>query len=177
VTYVGLVPGMAPEAAGRLQDALLAEAPNLSFLDVSVIRETVERISGQVIRVLRSLAAFATGAGFLVLFAALLSGRFRRRRESALLKTLGAGGATIRGTLLAEYVVLGAVGATSGLLLGVGGGMLALILVFETTPLLSFASLAGLWGGLVGLTVLAGWSVSGPVLREPPLVMLREVDG
>jgi len=31
--------------------------------------------------------------------------------------------------------------------------------------------------GLVGLTVLAGWSVSGPVLRETPLVMLRETGG
>lgn len=177
VTYVGLVPAMDPESAGRLQNTLLAQAPNLSFLDISVIRETVERISGQVIRVLRALSAFAVGAGFLVLFAALLSGRFRRRRESALLKTLGAGSRTIRGALLSEYVVLGAVGATSGLLLGAGGGALALALVFDTSASLSVTTLAGLWVGLVGLTVLAGWSVSGPVLRETPLVMLRETGG
>lgn len=177
VTYVGLVPAMDPEAAGRLQTALLAQAPNLSFLDVSVIRDAVERISGQVVRVLRALAAFAVVAGFLVLFASLLSGRFRRRREGALLKTLGAGRRTIRGALLSEYLVLGAVGTTSGLLLGVGGGVLALTLIFETSVALSPISLVGLWGGLVALTVLAGWTVSGPVLREPPLAMLRETEG
>jgi putative ABC transport system permease protein len=177
VTYVGLVPAMETGAGVRLQNALLEEAPNLSFLDVSVIRETVERISGQVVRALRVLAAFATAAGFLVLFAALLSGRFRRRRESALLKTLGAGGGTIRGTLLSEYLVLGAVGATSGLLLGVGGGALALTLVFQHAVTLSPGLLAGLWLGLVALTVVAGWSISGPVLREPPLVTLREAEG
>jgi len=176
VTYVGLVPALDPESTRELQSDLLAAAPNLSLLDVSVIRETIERISGQVVKVLGALAGFATAAGFLVLFAALLSGRHRRRRESALLKTLGARESVIRGTLLWEYLVLGAVGSTTGLLLGAGGGWMTLRWVFDTAAVLSPLLLLSLWGGLVGLTILAGWSVSGPVLRDPPLVTLRDAE-
>ena len=173
-TWIGLVPRLAPDAVGRLQDTLRVQVPNVSVLDVSAVRETVERVSGQVLRVLRALAGFATAGGFLVLFAALLTGRFRRRRESALLKTLGARAPTVRGVLLVEYAVLGGVGAAAGLLLGAGGGIVLLARLFESTGLVPWGTLAATWMGLVVLTVAAGWSVSGPVLREPPLVVLRD---
>jgi len=174
MTWVGLVPDITPTEAVDLQDALADVAPNVSVLDVSAVLETVVRVSQRVIRVLRALAAFATLGGFLVLFASLLTGRFRRRRESALLKTLGAQGRTIRGILLTEYAVLGAVGASAGLLLGAGGGGLLLSQVFKVPLDVPWLTLLGTWGGLVLLTVLAGWSISGPVLREPPLVVLRD---
>jgi putative ABC transport system permease protein len=173
-TWIGLVPGLDGDGAARIQDMLRAEVPNVSVLDVSAVRETVERVSGQVLRVLRALAGFATAGGFLVLFAALLTGRFRRRRESALLKTLGARTFTVRGVLLVEYAVLGAVGAAAGLLLGAGGGTILLARLFSSAPLVPWTTLGATWLGLVVLTVGAGWSVSGPVLREPPLVVLRD---
>jgi putative ABC transport system permease protein len=109
-----------------------------------------------------------------VLFAALLTGRFRRRRESALLKTLGARSPTIRGVLLVEYAVLGGVGGAAGLLLGAGGGTILLTQVFSLSGLVPWSTLALTWLALVVLTIGAGWSVSGPVLREPPLVVLRD---
>jgi putative ABC transport system permease protein len=174
VTWVGLVPGLAPAEVDGVQEALLDRVPNVSVLDVSAIRATVERVSGRVVQVLRALAAFATAGGFLVLFAALLTGRFRRRKESALLKTLGARAPVVRGALLWEYAVLGAVGATAGLLLGAGGGVVLLAQVFSVGALVPWGTLLATWTGLVALTVGAGWSTSGPVLREPPLVVLRE---
>ncbi len=174
VTWVGLVPGLSAGAVDEVHGALLDVAPNVSVLDVSALRETVERVSGRVVQVLRALAGFATAGGFLVLFAALLTGRFRRRRESALLKTLGARAPVVRGALLWEYAALGAVGATAGLLLGAGGGVVLLAQLFSVGSLVPWATLGWTWLGLVALTVAAGWSTSGPVLREPPLVVLRE---
>jgi putative ABC transport system permease protein len=172
-TWIGIVPAVAPGQVPRVQDAVLAAAPNVSILDVSAVRETVERVSGQVVAVLRALVALSTAGGFLVLFASLLAGRFHRRRESALLKTLGARSGTVRGVLLVEYAALGGVGAAVGLLLGALGGTLLLGLVFEATPLVPVGTLFLAWVGLAALAVGAGWSVSGPVLREPPLVLLR----
>lgn len=173
-TWVGLVTDVDPAEAATLQDALSTGAPNVSVLDVSAVLETVLRVSGRVLQVLRSLAVFATAGGFLVLFAALLTGRFRRRKESALLKTLGAQGRTIRNILLTEYAVLGAVGAGAGLLLGAGGGGLLLRQIFDVAFDVPWLTLLATWGGLMTLTILAGWSISGPVLREPPLVVLRD---
>jgi putative ABC transport system permease protein len=173
-TWIGIVPAVPPGRIHAIQDRLMSEAPNVSMLDVSAVRETVERVSGSVVAVLRGLVGLATAAGFLVLFAALLAGRFRRRRESALLKTLGARSRTIRGVLLVEYLVLGGIGAAAGLLLGAGGGILLLARLLETAPVVPWSTLGLTWAGLVALTVGAGWSVSGPVLREPPLVVLRD---
>jgi putative ABC transport system permease protein len=173
-TWIGLVPLMEPEERNRVQEVLLASFPNVSFLDVSSVLETVERITSRVLQVLSALAAFVTLGGFLVLLASLLTGRERRRRESALLKTLGARAPTIRAVLLAEYGVLGAVGGASGLLLGAGGGAALLRWVFQQGWVVPWSMLLGVWAGITLLTVIAGWSISGPVLREPPLVVLRE---
>jgi putative ABC transport system permease protein len=173
-TWIGIVPSIPPGRINEVQDRLMSEAPNVSMLDVSAVRETVERVSGRVVAVLRALAGIATAGGFLVLLAALLAGRFRRRRESALLKTLGARSRTIRGVLLVEYLVLGGIGAAGGMLLGAGGGVLLLARVLEAAPVVPWSTLGLTWVGLVVLTIGAGWSVSGPVLREPPLVVLRE---
>ncbi len=174
-TWIGLIPPVPDGRIDALQQALRAEAPNLSLLDVSAIRETVERVSNQVLRVLRALAGFATAGGFLVLFASLLTGRFRRRQESALLKTLGARSPVIRGVLLVEYFFLGFVGSASGLLLGVGGGVLLLRQQFSAAAVVPWDLLLVTWAGLVLLTLGVGWSVSGPVLREAPMTVLRDV--
>jgi len=173
-TWIGLIPPVPEGATEALQQALRTEAPNVSLLDVSAIRATVERVSTQVLRVLRALAGFATAGGFLVLFASLLTGRYRRRRESALLKTLGARSGTIRGVLLVEYLLLGLVGSASGLLLGVGGGSLLLKQQFASVPVVPWGVLGATWGGLMLLTLLVGWSVSGPVLRETPMAVIRD---
>jgi hypothetical protein len=34
--------------------------------------------------------------------------------------------------------------------------------------------LLGVWVGILAVTVAVGWTVSGPVLRETPLAVLRE---
>jgi len=173
-TWIGLIPPLPGGETETLQQALRGEAPNVSLLDVSAIRETVERVSNQVLRVLQALAGFATAGGFLVLFASLLAGRFRRRRESALLKTLGARSGTIRGVLIVEYLFLGLVGSAAGLLLGVGGGSLLLQQQFSAVPVIPWALLLAIWGALLLLTLAVGWSVSGPVLKETPMAALRE---
>lgn len=161
----------------RVQDALLDGFPNVSFLDISVVQATLERLTGQVGLVFRSLAGFVLAGGAMVLFASLLTSRFKRRRESALLKTLGASRRTIGGVLLAEYVALGAIGAAVGLALGGVAGDLILGWQFDIDGGVPWLDLSRLWVGVVLLSVLVGWSVSWPVLRAPPLASLRREGG
>ena len=176
-TFVSLV--STEDAGGRLrvQDALLEDYPNVSFLDISVVQETLERLAGQVAVVFRSLAGFILAGGTLVLFASLLTTRFKRRRESALLKTLGASSGTIRAILFSEYSALGGVGAAAGLVMGGLAGQALLAWQFELEGRIPWTTLGLLWTGILLLAVAIGWSVSGPVLRSPPLTSLRENPG
>lgn len=171
---VALVRTSDPASRARVQNALLRDYPNVSFIDVTTVQETLGRIAGQIALVLRSMAGFILGGGTIVLLASLLTTRFRRRRESALLKTLGARGVTIRGALLSEYAALGGLGGLVGVLLGGLGGHLLLTRFFDLPGGIPWMTLAGLWLGLLLLAVVVGWSVSGPVLRSPPISVLRD---
>ena len=173
-TFVALSSSEDVAARQRIQGALLEDYPNVSFLDISLVQETLERLTRQIGRAFRALAGFILGGGTLVLFASLLTTRFKRRRESALLKTIGASGRTIRGILFSEYAALGGIGAATGILLGGLGGHLLLDWQFELDGGVPWATLLLLWLGILVLSVLVGWSVSGPVLRASPLTTLRE---
>jgi putative ABC transport system permease protein len=110
-----------------------------------------------------------------VLLGALSTSRHQRTREAALLRTLGARRRQVTGVLLAEYAALGTVAALAGLLLASG----ASAWIVESTLGLGFVlqpgSLLGVWLGVSALTVGVGFLMSLPVLRRPPLPVLREV--
>ncbi len=173
-TFVSLVRADDPAVRERIQRAVLTDFPNVSFLDVALVREALQRIASQVTLVLRSMAGFVLGGGGLVLLASLLTTRFKRRRESALLKTLGASGAVIRRVLLWEYVAIGTIGGAAGVGLAALGGNALLGWQFDLTGTPPWTTLLALWGGIVVLTVAVGWSVSGPVLRATPVSVLAE---
>ncbi len=172
-TFVGVVVLDDEAALAHLQGGLLENFPNVSFLDISAVREVLGRMADRIALVLLLMGGFVTGAGFLVLLAALLTTRYRRRREGALLRTLGAGRGVIRGTLLAEYAGVGIVAGASGLLLGGVGGVLALRWGFDGATTFPWTSLLGVWGGVILLTIVVGWGVSGPILRATPMETLR----
>jgi putative ABC transport system permease protein len=146
-TFVALAAPGDPAAGDRIQRGVVDAFPNVSFLDVSLVRETLERIAGQVSLVLRSMAGFVLAAGAVVLLASLLASRFRRRRESALLKALGASGGTIRRVLLSEYAAIGTVAGGAGVLLGGVGGRLLLDWRFGLAGATPWGTLLGLWVG------------------------------
>ena len=113
---------MAPEdvaARARLQRDLVAAFPNVSVIDLREFLDTGRAL-------IRSLTLGVTIVGGLVLFTGvlILTGavamtRFRRTRESAILKTLGASTRVVGKLLLLEYGMLGAIAGV----VGAGGGL------------------------------------------------------
>jgi putative ABC transport system permease protein len=159
---------------GEIQRELVRRYPNVSSLDVDQVQETLASILGKVSAGVRFLAAACALAGSLVLLGALSTSRHQRTREAALLRTLGARRRQVSGVLLAEYAALGTVAALAGLLLASG----AAAWIVESTLGLRFAlqpsSLLGVWLGVSAITVGMGFVLSLPVLRRPPLPVLRE---
>jgi putative ABC transport system permease protein len=163
------------QARGEVQRQLVMRYPNVSSLDVDQVQETLASILGKVSTGVRFLALASALAGGLVLLGALSTSRHQRTREAALLRTLGARRRQVTGVLLAEYTALGTVAALAGLLLA---GAAAAWIVEATLGLgftLQPASLIGVWLGVSALSVGMGFLMSLPVLRRPPLPVLREV--
>lgn len=116
---VAQVPAGAPLAA--MQRDVVRRFPNISSLDLTLVRETIGAIVDKVALAIRFLGVFALGMGIPVLFSAVAATRRARLREGVLLRTLGASRRQVLRVLLAEYGALGVLGALAGMVLSFGG--------------------------------------------------------
>jgi putative ABC transport system permease protein len=109
-----------PALEQKTQDRLAAAFPNVTVI---FVREVLEKVSALVRRLatgVRLLGVFTFAAGLGILAAAFHIAGDRRRREVALLKTLGMTRGQILGTFAFEQLL---VGLTAGLI-GTGAGVL-----------------------------------------------------
>ena len=161
-------------SAARVQRAVVQRYPNVSAIDLSIVRKTINEIVDRVSMAIRFLAIFSLAMGIPVLFSAVAATRRERIREGVLLKALGATQAQIRRILLAEYTLLGVLGSLTGMLLSFGGAWALLEFVFErpfapsTVPALAIA------GMMVLVTVVIGVLSGRDVFRTTPMAALRE---
>ncbi|MFM8910189.1 MAG: ABC transporter permease, partial [Gemmatimonadota bacterium] len=161
-------------AVALLQRDAVRAYPNVSSIDLSLIRRTIQQILDRVTLTVRFLALFSLAMGIPVLFSAVAATRRDRLREGVLLKTLGATKRQIGWILLAEYAVLGLLGSLSGMVLAIGGSWALVTFVFKGTfapavlPALAIATTIVLMA--VGIGLLTGRDV----FRETPMAALRE---
>ena len=161
------------DESARMQRAVVRAFPNISVIDLTLVLQTVDTILGKISFVIRFMAMFTVLTGLLVLMGALVTGRFQRMQESALLRTLGASGGQIFRILLVEYVSLGVLAALTGIVLAVVAAWAMARFVFhvpflpEPLPLL-IALLA-----VPAVTTVTGLLMSRGVLHHPPLAILR----
>lgn len=163
----------APAVAG-LQRDVVTRFPNVSSLDLSLIKESVEKIAAKVTAAIRFMALFSLAMGIPVLFSAVAATRRERIREGVLLKTLGATRGQIARILLAEYSLLGLLGSLTGMLLAIAGGWGLTHYVFDSafTPALGAAAAIALT--MLALTVTIGLLAGRDVFRETPMSALRD---
>jgi putative ABC transport system permease protein len=157
-----------------LQRDIVTRYPNVSSVDLSLIRKTIEEIVERVSTAVRFMAVFSLAMGVPVLFSAVAATRRDRIREGVLLKTLGASQGQIMRILLAEYALLGLLGSMTGMLLAIGGGWALTKYVFdaEFSPALVPAFLIA--AAMLALTVAIGLLAGRDVFRETPMSALRQ---
>jgi putative ABC transport system permease protein len=160
-------------ATATLQRDIVDRYPNVSTIDLSLIRDTVNGILDKVTVAIRFLALFALVMGFPVLVSAVAATRRERVHEGVLLKTLGATRGQVGRIMIAEYLALGLLGSLAGIGLSIPAAWALMHFMFESPfapaviPLLALAVLTA------GLTVAIGAAGSRAVFAETPLAMLR----
>ena len=161
-------------AVAALQRDIVKRFPNVSSLDLSLVKQTVAKILNKVSTAIRFMALFSLAMGIPVLFSAVAATRRDRIREGVLLKTLGATRGQIMKILLAEYALLGLLGSLTGLVLAIGGGWAVTHYVFESSFSPAIGSAVAIAGAMLGLTVAIGLLAGRDVFRETPMSALRE---
>jgi putative ABC transport system permease protein len=173
--YVLLAQVKDQQNVSPLQRAVVNQFPNISSIDLTSIKRTVDRIVGRVSLAIRFMALFSLAVAIPVLFSAVAATRRARVREGVLLRTLGATRGQIAKILLAEYSLLGALGGLTGMLLSIAGGWAVVRYLFKVPFALPIAPISGIAGVIVALTLLIGLLAGRDVFRETPIAALRDV--
>lgn len=166
----------APErdgASASVQAAAVRALPNVSAIDLGLVRATFTAIFGQVEAVIRFMALFTILTALVVLSGAVVLSRVQRASESVLLKTLGASRRQVLAVTLAEYLFLGLLAALTGVLLAIAAAWALAAFVFDTALVLAPGVLAAAFLGVTALTLGIGLLTSRGVYERPPLEVLR----
>ena len=166
------VPG--DTAVAHLQRSVVQRYPNISSLDLTLIQETIGKILQRVSVAIRFMTLFSIAIGVPVLVSAVAATRRERLREGVLLRTLGATRAQVRRIMLAEYALLGALGALTGILLSLAGGWGLARFVFDVPFVPAVLPALALLAAMLVLAIGIGMLTGREVYRETPVVALRE---
>ncbi len=147
--------------------------PSVSIFNVDDLLSQVRGIIDKAILAVQSVFGFTLFAGLVVLLAAVQSSREERRFESAMLRTLGARGATVWQGVMTEFVALGLLAGA----LAVAGAALAGAFVATRVLQVPYAfdpwlPLIGIGGGAL-LVCVSGWLATRSVISQPPILTLR----
>ncbi len=164
--------------AGRplaiMQRDAVRRFPNVSSLDLTLVRKTIDDIVDRVVLAVRFLGIFSLAMGVPVLFSAVAATRRARIREGVLLRTIGASRAQVAKILLAEYGALGLLGALTGMLLAFAGAWALTTFVFDDPFQVAWIPSLVIAGAMLLLTMAIGLLTSRDVYRETPMAAIRD---
>jgi putative ABC transport system permease protein len=165
----------APPGNTAWLSSLVQRFPNILAIDVGEVLHQVQTIVEQVARAVEFVFLFTVAGGLLVLQAAIASTQDERRRDAAVLRTLGASRRQLRAAQIAEFLLLGAL---AGLIAAAGASVTGWALAervfsvrYQGDPMIW---LYGIVGGALAVT-LAGWLGTRATVRQPPLAVLQQL--
>jgi len=133
--------------------ALISQFPSVTDIDVSAILAQVRDLIEKASLAVQAIFIFTLISGVVVLFSALQSQKAMRRKEIAILKTLGASRAYLRKSLLLEFIMIGGLAGFLAASLALLVGNLAAYQLFDLSPEVNFSVLfigTALGASLVG---------------------------
>jgi putative ABC transport system permease protein len=159
---------------GRLQRAVYERFPTVTVINVADVLDRVQEVVDQIALIIRFLSGFAIFAGVVILASSVAGTRFRRVREMAVFKTLGATRRRMIAMFSAEFLIIGAAAGLTGSLLASGFTYIVLRRFFDDAPF-QFDLTAVVVSALATavLASAAGWIASFRILGQKPLEVLR----
>jgi len=148
----------------------------VTVVNAADILEIVQEMVGRISLTVRFVGGFAILGGIIILASSIAGTRYRRIREVAILKAVGAKRRRIVGIFSLEFLIL-------GLAAGLIGSLLAAVFTAIVVDQLMDAAYVIAWLPLAVailltalLAILTGWLASYRILGQKPLEVLRRAD-
>lgn len=175
VVYYGSM-RVKPEAIAPLQARIFAQFPTVTVINVADVLQVVQDVMDRVSLAVKFVAGFAIFGGLIVLASSITGTRYRRMREVAILRTVGATRGMLIRMFCAEFAVLGSVAGLVGGGLGVIVSAILIGQLLDTSYNLTWPPIFAAAAITAVLTVVTGWLASYGILDRKPLEILRQVE-
>jgi putative ABC transport system permease protein len=150
---------------------------NIGITTVEAIIQTIQEFTSGISSFLLSIAIISLVVGAVGTVTTLYTSVVERTREIGTLKALGAKNSDILALFLTESFLIGVIGATIGILIGIGGGYVLSSIGSQNedpiTPVYLASNLATVWIVSVVLSTLAGLLPSLKASKTLPIEALR----
>jgi putative ABC transport system permease protein len=150
---------------------------NIGITTVEAIIQTIQEFTSGISSFLLSIAIISLVVGAVGTVTTLYTSVVERTREIGTLKALGAKNRDILALFLTESFLIGVIGATFGILIGIGGGYVLSSIGTQNedpiTPVYLPTNLATVWIISVALSTLAGLLPSLKASKTLPIEALR----
>ena len=173
ITYVATV-NVPDSKEMELQHAVVEALPNITALSTRDIVNTLKATVARLTTLVDFMSGFAIAAGLFILSGSIASTKFRRLRESAILKILGARRKIVASILGIEYATLGVISALVGIGLSQGLSWAVMKYMIKSEWHLQLGTMALAFLFAILITVATGILSSFDVIRDKPLKTLRE---
>ena len=161
------------QVSANLQRDLVRNFPTISVLDLRNIYSLIEDILNKISWIISFMAFFSILTAIIVLIGSVRNSKYKRVKESVLLRTIGAKSYQIMRITALEYVYLGILGSLVGILLSLISSQLLATLMFKEPFVPSLIPFTVFLPGITALVVVIGFSNIQSVLKSPPLEVLR----
>lgn len=172
-TYIGGV-RVLPEYSLEVTRAAFEAFPSVLFVNAVDFFETVQEVVDQIAFVIRFVSGFAIVAGVIILVSSVAATRFRRLREVAVLKTLGATRNRVARIFSVEFLVLGGVAGLAGSILAVSYSALLTRDILDLDAVIEWPAIIVTVASAALIATTAGWGASLRILGSKPLEILRD---
>jgi putative ABC transport system permease protein len=173
ITYVATV-NVSDAKELQLQHAVVEALPNITALSTRDIVTTIETTVAKLTTLVDFMSGFAITTGLFILAGSIASTKFRRLRESAILKILGARRKRVASILAVEYATLGVIAASVGVGLAQGLSWAVMKYMIKSDWHVQPGTIIWAFCCAVLVTVITGIFSSLDVIRNKPLKTLRE---
>jgi putative ABC transport system permease protein len=164
------------EKVGALQRAVFEQYPSVTVVNAADILDIVQEMIGRISLAVRFVAGFAILGGIIILASSVAGTRYRRIREVAIMKTIGATRARIVGVFSVEFLILGISAGLIGSILAAVFSAIVVNQLMDGTYTMDWVPLIGAVVLTALLAIIAGWAASYRILTQKPLEVLRRAE-
>lgn len=175
IIVLAKTPELVPEVESEIRKLY---GNDIGITSMQFILKTRQEFVSGITNFLLGIAVVALLVGAVGIITTLYTSVMERTREIGTMKAIGAQRKDILSLFLSEAVIIGIIGATVGLMVGIlGGYVLTTSMTSGSGPAISPAffpqDLAMIWFLSVGLSALAGLYPALKAAKLPPIVALR----